>query len=419
MNTILKDYIVWIALPDGEPVPVADLRLETNRRGRHAMSGMRYRSEWLRHPARYAVNPVHAPLGAGPLEWETDHVPALIDEVLPGRWERAVRQRAWAGRADIDDLHAVLGESRAVWRIGAMEILPPDHPPPALTSRIVLADLKAIMDEVERTEAHLDPDLEVLARMQAGSSAGGARPKVCVEHGGAWLAKFARADDAFNCPRTEHACLLLAERAGLEVPDSLVVTVAAREVLLVRRFDVTDRGGRNGVVSANALLKDFRNQDDPGHAGYEDLIHCVRQLSSDVEKDLKQLYGQMLFNEAINNRDDHLKNFSFILEPGSVQLSPAYDLVPSEAFGAYPQLDFRNRPSLPAPATDEAMAAASVFGLTPAEAKLINERMAAALTDIHAVLDTAGLEDQDRRFLIQRLPKHFQQDGSKGQGSSE
>ncbi|TVQ36556.1 MAG: type II toxin-antitoxin system HipA family toxin [Wenzhouxiangella sp.] len=390
------------------------MRLETSRRGRHVMSGMRYRSAWLQHPARYSLNPMHAPLGATPVEWGTGHIPALIDEVLPGRWERAVRQRFWAGRADIDDLHAVLGDSRSVWRIGAMEILPPDHPQPALSSQVRMADIKGIMDEVKRTEAHLDPDLAALARLQAGSSAGGARPKVTIEHEGAWLAKFSRSDDAFCHPRVEHACLLLAGRAGLEVPESRVETVSGKDLLLVRRFDVSEHGGRRGMVSANALLKDPRQQRDPGHAGYEDVIGCVRRLSSRVEKDLKQLYAQMLFNEAINNRDDHLKNFSFILEPGSVELSPAYDLVPSEAVGAFPQLDFKKRPALPVPATDEAVGAGSAFGLTTAEARQINDRIAAALADIRSVMDEAGLEESDRRFLIQRLPIRFRQVGLAG-----
>ncbi len=408
MKTVLQDYGVWLTLPDGEQLCVADLRLKTNQRGRHLMSGIRYRLDWLQHPACYALNPVHVPLTSAPIEWETEHIPAIIDEVLPGRWERAVRQRSWRGRADIDDLHAVLAEPRGAWRVGAMEILPAGHQLPALPSPVRLADLRVILEEVDRTETHLSPDLDALARMQAGSSAGGARPKVTVEDDGAWLAKFGLQGDTFDNPRVEHACLLLAKRCGLQVPESRIAPIADRAVLLVRRFDVTPNGGRLGLISANAFLKHPRWQHDPPHAGYEDIVDIIRQFSVQVEDDLKQLYAQMLFNEAINNRDDHLKNFSFLLSPEGTRLSPAYDLVPSEAFGAYPQLDFQKSPILPPPGTQQALTAASAFSLSPSEAKRTNERLLDGLSELEAVMDEAELSDPDRRFLKQRLPSRLQ-----------
>ena len=267
MNTILKDYIAWIALPDGQPIQAADLRLETDPRGRHHASGVRYRSEWLRHPQRYPVNPAHLPMGPDPVEWETENVPALIDEVLFGRWERAVQQRVWGSKADIDNLHAVLGMERLVWRTGSLEILTPGMVPPPLKSSVSLSELDMLGDEVDRAELHFAPELEALSRMRAGSSVGGARPKVLLDDDGAWLAKFRRRDDNFNHVRVEHACLLLARRAGLNTVRSRIISTSHDDVLLVRRFDVTDAGGRLGMVSANALLKDTRHQADPIQPG--------------------------------------------------------------------------------------------------------------------------------------------------------
>lgn len=405
MSPILKEYVAWVALTDGEIVAAADIRLETDQRGRHLSSGMRYRPEWLAHPKRYPFNPAHLPLTATPIEWETRHIPALIDEGLPGRWERAVQQRRWAGRADIDDLHAVLARPRELWRVGSLEILPANMPPPPLTSSLALGDIDMLMQEVASIEQHQAPELQTLARMQAGSSVGGARPKVLLEDDGAWLAKFQMSGDTFNQVRVEQACLLLAARAGIEVADSRVERVGDQDVLLLKRFDVTDSGGRCGLVSANALLKDPRHQNDPPHPGYEDLVECVRRFSTRVERDLKLIYAQMLFNEAINNRDDHLKNFSFLVEPSRQTLSPAYDLVPSETLGAYPQLDFGHRPSLPAPASPEAITAAAAFGLSPSEARIINERIAEAFGQLEVIFEQAGLAAAEQRFLIQRLPE--------------
>ena len=42
-----------------------------------------------------------------------------------------------------------------------------------------------------------------------------------------------------------------------------------------------------------------------------------------------------MFNVRIGNKDDHSKNFSFVMnEDGEWKLSPAYDLTPSEGINA-------------------------------------------------------------------------------------
>lgn len=395
----LRDYVVWVALPDGRTIPAADFRLETDHRGRHRVSGLRYRAEWLRLPESYPLNPAHASLQADPAEWASRDIPAVLDEVLPGRWERAIQQRVWAGRYDIDDLHAVLGAPRSTWRVGAIEILPVDVEPPPLESSLTFDDIGVLAEEAERVHRHQSPEVRALARMQEGSSVGGARPKVLIDDDGAWLMKFTRADDPFNHARVEHACLLLAERAGIPVPESRIIPAGRFEGLAIRRFDVTDTGGRLGLVSTNALLKDPESQADPMHASYNDLADLIRKYSTRPRRDLAQIYTQMLFNECIGNRDDHLKNFSFLQGPGVFEFSPAYDLVPSEGIGAYPQLNFAYAPRLPRPGTDEALAAAKAFQLTPGEARRINERLREALSAIARIVKQAGLSGRDRRFL--------------------
>ncbi len=403
-STRLEDYRVWVALADGERLPVADYRLETDHRGRHLASGLRYHGSWLNRPDSFPLNPVHAPLSPDPVEWSTHETPAILDEVLPGRWERAVQQRVWGKRGDVDDLHAVLAAPRQHWRIGAIEILPADRDPPPLESSLRFADLPLLAEEAERTWQYLPPDLETLARMQAGSSVGGARPKVLVEDGGSWLVKFTRSDDAFDHARLECACLTLAERAGASVAQSRLVEAGRDMAVALRRFDVTPGGGRIALISANALLKDPHSQADPIHADYQDLADLIRRHSIRPEADLAQLYRQMLINEAIGNRDDHLKNFSFLLDSEGLRLSPAYDLVPSEAVGAWSQLGFGDRPTLPRPGTKEALQAAKRFQLTPKEAREMNQTLTDAILEIETIADKRGLSDTDRRALYRHLP---------------
>ncbi len=402
----LAEYTVWVALADGTPEPVADYRLETDHRGRHRASALRYRSSWLEHPRRYALNPVHAPLTPEPMEWTTNDIPAVLDEVLPGRWERAVQRRFRGERHDVDDLHAVLSVEREMWRVGALEILPAGTEPPPLTSPLTFADIDELAEEVERTDRHPSSTVQALLRIQAGSSVGGARPKVLVREaadGTDWLVKLPRQGDPFDHVRLEAACLTLAEAAGIPVPAHALVEAGRATGLAVCRFDVASAGGRLGLVSANALLKDPQTQADPLHRGYDDLATLVRRHSVRPRADLIQLYAQMLFNQAINNRDDHLRNFSFLHLEGDAAgwvLSPAYDLVPDEALGVYSQLGLGHSALLPRPGTDEAMAAAELFQLTPVEARTVNDRLLAALEERKAIADSLGLSERERHLFL-------------------
>jgi serine/threonine-protein kinase HipA len=51
-------------------------------------------------------------------------------------------------------------------------------------------------------------------------------------------------------------------------------------------------------------------------------------------KQIEQQYRRMLFNVVARNHDDHVKNFSFLMnKDGSWQISPAYDICFSYSSG--------------------------------------------------------------------------------------
>ncbi|MFP4063849.1 MAG: type II toxin-antitoxin system HipA family toxin [Halochromatium sp.] len=397
-------YVVYAALPDGTIEPAADLGLETDARGRHIASAVRYRSDWLRHPQRFALNPVHVPLQSDAIEWETRELPALIDEVCPGRWERAVLARMWqrmGAARDLDDLHAILSAPRRSFRVGAVEIGPADAPPPRITEAIDVAEIDQLAQVAGEVVAEHDPEIDALQRLQAGSSVGGARPKVIVRDGdGVYLAKLTRADDRFNHARVEHVCLELARRAGIAAPASRVIRAGRSDALLVERFDVAEEGGRYHLVSANALLKDAATQADRWIAAYEDLVTVIRRYSDQPAADLRQLFAQMLLNRTINNLDDHLRNFSFRAGPDGFRLSPAYDLVPSEAVGGYPNLGFGSEPAPPGLDRPERLhAAGRRFALRKAEVDEIVGRLQEALRSLPELLAETGVSEADQRLL--------------------
>lgn len=125
----------------------------------------------------------------------------------------------------------------------------------------------------------------------------------------------------------EAATLALAKDAGLNAPDFKIQAVGMREVLLVLRFDVTAAGGRNHMLSFQSLLE------AQGYysLGYPDLFDALKKYSSQPEIDVRAFYRQMVFNAAIGNTDDHLKNFTLLHGDTGYCLSPVYDLLPDTA----------------------------------------------------------------------------------------
>ena len=64
-------------------------------------------------------------------------------------------------------------------------------------------------------------------------------------------------------------------------------------------------------------------------ASYLDIAEFISNHGTNIETNLHQLWRRIIFNIAISNTDDHLRNHGFILTKEGWILSPAYDLNPS------------------------------------------------------------------------------------------
>jgi serine/threonine-protein kinase HipA len=64
---------------------------------------------------------------------------------------------------------------------------------------------------------------------------------------------------------------------------------------------------------------------------YLDIAQFImtRGATGSIKDDLAQLFRRVVFNVAISNRDDHLRNHGFVLQPRGWRLSPAFDLNPN------------------------------------------------------------------------------------------
>ena len=189
---------------------------------------------------------------------------------------------------------------------------------------------------------------------------------------------------------------------GLEVADGRVVEgVNGRDVLLLRRFDVEPDGSRRHLISVNALLKDSATQRDPGLFCYDDIADLLQRHSGAVRADLEQLARLALFNRAINNTDDHSRNFSLIHDGDCYRLSPAYDLVPSMAVGEYHAASFGYEPNPPRPT--RIVGAGRMFGLTKPRLRSLADEVLVAIERWPEFADRAGLTDAEANRIAGRF----------------
>ncbi len=92
----------------------------------------------------------------------------------------------------------------------------------------------------------------------------------------------------------------------------------------VKRFD--RRGNRRWHVHTfgSLIQANFRIPS----ADYADLLKATSLLTRN-HQDVLRAFRRMVFNVLEHNRDDHVKNFAFVLDDitGEWKLSPAYDLL--------------------------------------------------------------------------------------------
>lgn len=329
---------VWVTLPAGETLLAGEIVTTDpdERRGGRLDGAFRYTPDYLKDRRAFALDPVRLPLEAREFGANRPDagVHAVFEDSLPDAWGRRVMIRRFQLPRREQRVPQLLSRTGAN-ALGALSYSETETPrpsdPPA--SR---PDLKTLVDAALRFDAGEVTDDDDLALMfQACSSPGGARPKALLRDDGIdWIAKFPSLRDTFAMVPLEAATLTLARNAGVIVPETRIVRAGKRPVLLVRRFDVSNAGGRHHTLSMQTLLG------AEGHyfATYAQIADALQRWSD--HDDVATLFRLMVFNVAIGNTDDHLKNFSMLRDERGWRLAPAYDLLPNWTGNAEHQLGF-------------------------------------------------------------------------------
>lgn len=122
----------------------------------------------------------------------------------------------------------------------------------------------------------------------------------------------------------------MAMESGIQIPDTYLFPANSGPVYYaVKRFDV-DRTMRYPMQSACGMLHaDLRRPS----LDYEDLLVLTFPLTHDI-REMEKMFRLVVFNVLAYNRNDHSKNFSFLLDSfGQWKFLPAYDTTFSAGCG--------------------------------------------------------------------------------------
>ena len=180
-------------------------------------------------------------------------------------------------------------------------------------------------------------DLEKLLIL--GGSSAGARPKIMVQidqhdnitYGNQslqpgyshYIVKFLSHLDPQDMGKSEYLYSLAAKAAKIEMPNTKLLQ---GKYFAIERFDRVGDDRVHVHSVAGLTHSDFRYPT----LDYDDLLSLTLHLTKNVREQIK-MFRLATFNLFAHNRDDHAKNFSFLLDKdNNWKLAPAYDLTFSQ-----------------------------------------------------------------------------------------
>ncbi len=145
-----------------------------------------------------------------------------------------------------------------------------------------------------------------------------------------WLVKFPYGIDGLDSGAIEYVYALMAKESGVETSVvHLFPSTTGPGFFATKRFDKEEDKRFHMHTACGLLHSDFRFPS----LDYTDLIGLTSLLTRDV-REVEKMFRLAVFNVLAYNRDDHAKNFSFLMdEKGQWRLSPAYDLTFSSGPG--------------------------------------------------------------------------------------
>ncbi len=397
----------WAALEQPTLVGVLSAHFA---KGKKAFS-FEYDKVWLKTDAQRLLDP-DIDFYSGPQYPTNKENFGIFLDSMPDTWGKTLMKRRAAQDAraknekartlyEIDYLLGVFDESR----MGALRFktelegpfLDNDDrtPTPPWSS---LGDLQEAVKQLESDEQNDDIRKWIAVLIAPGSSLGGARPKANIfdTQGNLWIAKFPSKTDTIDKAAWEFLAYQLATAAGIEMADSKIEKVSGQyHTFLTRRFD-RDNGKRIHFASAMTMTGNTEDIIKESAPSYLEIVEFIENYGADIEANLHQLWRRIVFNIAISNTDDHLRNHGFILTDKGWILSPAYDLNPSiEKDGLSLNIDMDDN----ALNFDLAKSVGKYFRLSEAEMRTILSEVLAVVKNWKHIAKSVGIKRSEMELM--------------------
>ncbi len=338
-KTDIYVYAHWKEMPEPKVIGILSAQ---QAKGKKAFS-FEYDLNWLKTEKKFLLDPDIQFYGGPQYPNQKENFGIFLDS-MPDTWGRTLMKRRQAQQAkeknekskilyDIDFLLGVYDESR----MGALRFKTDPNgdfldnnktasTPPWSSIR----ELQNAAENFENDEDNDDVKKWLSVLMAPGSSLGGARPKANILDidKSLWIAKFPSKNDTTDKAAWEYLAYQLAIKAGIEMSPCRIEKIAGKHnTFFTKRFD-RENGERIHFASAMTMTGNNEDTIKDNQASYLDIAMFISNYGANIEANLHQLWRRIIFNIAISNTDDHLRNHGFILTKEGWILSPAYDLNP-------------------------------------------------------------------------------------------
>ncbi len=338
----LDIYVFAHWKPMHEPELIGTLSAQ-NAKGKKAFS-FEYHKNWIKSKNQMLLDP-DIQFYSGPQYPNNKENFGIFLDSMPDTWGRTLMKRRASQQAaltgekaktlyEIDYLLGVYDESR----MGALRFKTGLNGPFLDNNNLSPTPPWSSIRELQEAAQNFENDTEseeakqwLAILMAPGSSLGGARPKANIldNDKNLWIAKFPAKNDTTDKAAWEYLAYQLAVKAGINMSECKIQKVTGNyNTFFTKRFD-RENGERIHFASAMTMTGNNEESIKDHQASYLELAEFIQNHGRDIESNLEQLWRRIVFNIAISNTDDHLRNHGFILTSEGWILSPAYDLNPS------------------------------------------------------------------------------------------
>lgn len=282
-----------------------------------------YDAHWI--AAGFSISPLELPLKQG--VFLANPTPlygnfGIFEDSLPDGYGRYLLHKALL-REGIDDRSLSAIERLSIVGSSGMGAL--TYAPETIINKGVEMTGFDLLQEkaLEVLREQQDSDASLL--LYHSGNSGGCRPKaIFSDTEGHWLVKFRHTYDPQEMGLQEYHYNEVARRCGIDVPDFRLIN---GKYFATRRFDLTPDGTRIHTATAGGLL--CLSLTNPV-LDYSNLLALTGYLTQSP-RHVEEMYRRMVFNYLTDNKDDHCKNFSYLVrreDDGKYvwHLAPAYDL---------------------------------------------------------------------------------------------